>query len=163
MKFKSFKFFLVVLFLFVLSQHSFAKDSDINLLTKNNWNCVYAKNMIDVGHVSINKNIQYDKNGTLKCNGDIIFSIVLPNGKKDKIMYYYTNSGQWSIKDGQLVETVSNVEVVNMTHPDIKENVNAKSFLTTNIDNFSEIIEISNINMKLIKVKSGDIIFCKAK
>jgi len=132
-----------------------AQDSKLEEKLFGKWNC---KLDLDVENVkmSFDYDVRYIRNG--KSNGFGTLKLNIPDWPE--MEYSISDSSNWELKDGYLIEMTEEIKLVNLSHPEFDEVLNLESMFPQNISESSKILVL---NDSLLKVKSeteGTVMSC---
>mgnify|MGYP000035269514 CR=1 FL=1 len=118
------------------------------------WNCLTSYEEDDFSMI-IETEDTYVRNGRSNSFGTLKakFTEELP-----EIEYSIAATGTWEIIDGYLVDTLTDIKVVNLTHPEFDSIFNLQDLFPTNISFSSEVIELTKSKLTL-KSESDDSIY----
>lgn len=121
------------------------------------WNCSFS-NKEDGVLVSIDLNVNYIRNGSSNSFGTMTFK---PQEQSEmEVEYSISSSGNWEYQDGYLIETVKEMKIVNLSHPELDEILNLENILPQNISESSEVLLLNGTTLKLKSESNGEIISC---
>ncbi|QYJ93656.1 hypothetical protein [Shewanella spartinae] len=111
-----------------------------------NWNCKISSEENSV-KISMDYDVSYIRNG--KSNGIGILKFKVPD--LPEMEYSFAGSSDWELKGGYLIETSTEIKLVNISHPEFDKEFNLESLFPQNISESSKILVL---NRKLLKLKS---------
>ena len=118
------------------------------------WSCSTSLEEDDFSMITETEDT-YVRNGRSKSFGTLKakFTEELP-----EIEYSIAATGTWEIIDGYLVDTLTDIKVVNLTHPEFDSIFNLQDLFPTNISFSSEVIELTKSKLTL-KSETDDSIY----
>ena len=119
------------------------------------WNCKLSMEEAGV-RVAMNYDVNYVRNGKANGFGTIIFKAPeLP-----EMEYSMAGSSHWEYENGYLIETTTEIKLVNVSHPEFDEVFNLESMFPQNISESSEILVLNNSVLKLKSESDGTVYSC---
>lgn len=119
------------------------------------WNCKLSMEEEGV-KVAMDYDVSYVRNGKSNGFGTIIFKAPeLP-----EMEYSIAASSNWEYKSGYLIETTTEIKLVNISHPEFDEVFNLESMFPQNISESSEILVLNNSELKLKSESDGMVYSC---
>ena len=121
------------------------------------WNCLTSLEEDDFSMI-IETEDTYVRNGRSNSFGTLKakFAEELP-----EIEYSIGATGTWEILDGYLVDTLTDIKVVNISHPEFDSVFNLQDFFPTNISFSSEVIELTKSKLTLKSESDESIYECE--
>jgi hypothetical protein len=108
------------------------------------WNCKLTK--VDRGSkIAFDIDVNYIQNGSANSFGTLKFD--LP--EIAELEYSIATSSTWEIKEGYLIETATEVKVVNISHPELDNIINLGSMFPQNTTESSKILELTSTTLSL--------------
>lgn len=138
-----------------------ASSSTSNIFSRSQffggWNCSFSSKE-DGALVSIDLNVNYIRNGSSNSFGTM--TLKLEEQAEIEIEYSISSSGSWEYQDGYLIETASEIKIVNLSHPELDEVFNLENILPQNISESSEVLLLNGSTLRLKSESNGEIINC---
>lgn len=123
------------------------------------WNCG-----IDVEEgatrMSIASEDTFIRNGRSNSFGTMKLKI---SAELPEIEYSIAASSTWEIIDGFLVSTLTDVKVINISHPEFDKVINLQDMFPKNISESAEIVELSQSKLILKSETDGSVYRCDRK
>lgn len=119
------------------------------------WNCKVNFQEEDV-KLSLDYDVTYIRNG--KSNGFGILKFKAPD--IPEMEYSMADSSSWELDNGYLIETTTEIKLVNISHPEFDELLNLESMFPQNISESSEILVLNNSLLKVKSETDGTIYSC---
>ncbi len=120
------------------------------------WDCSLSIEDNDL-KMTIESEDTYVRNGRSNSFGSLKakFAANLP-----EIEYSVAGTATWEILDGFLVSTLTDIKIVNLSHPEFDEIFNLQEMFPTNVSDSSEIIELTKTKLTLKSESDGHIYMC---
>lgn len=119
------------------------------------WNCQMDFQEEDV-KLSFDYDITYVRNG--KSNGFGSFKFKAPD--IPEMEYSIADSSNWELNNGYLIETTTEIKLVNISHPEFDDLLNLESMFPQNLSESSEILVLNDSLLKTKSESDGTIISC---
>jgi hypothetical protein len=119
------------------------------------WHCDLSIDEEGV-KVVMDYEVNYVRNGKSNGFGTIIFKAPgLP-----EMEYSMAGSSNWGYQNGYLIETTTEIKLVNLSHPEFDEVFNLESMFPQNISESSEILVLNNTLLTLKSESDGTVYSC---
>ncbi|MGE8504672.1 MAG: hypothetical protein ACN6P1_20850 [Pseudomonas sp.] len=120
------------------------------------WDCNYSFKEDDIT-VSISSTDSYIRNGASNSFG--IMKIRYANGMPE-IEYSVAGTATWKIQGKYLIQTMTDVKIVNVSHPGMDEIFNLQEMFPTNISESSEILKLTPTELVLDSESGAGLYTC---
>ncbi len=120
------------------------------------WNCKLTSEEEDI-KVSMDVDISYTRNG--KSNGFGTLTLQAPDFPK--MEYSIASSSNWEYQNGYLIETTTEINLLNVSHPELDGIFNLGDFFPQNISESSEILVLDDSTLTLKSESYGTIYSCE--
>lgn len=119
------------------------------------WDCELAADEEGV-KMSMEYDITYARDGTATGSG----TLWLKTGQFPEMVYSVTSRSEWEITAGHLVQTASEIDLVNTSHPRFDRLFNPKSLIPDNASESSEILVLDESRLRMRSESYGTIVNC---
>lgn len=119
------------------------------------WNCQLDLQEEDM-KLSLDYDVTYVRNGKSNAFGSMKFKAA----DFPQMEYSIADSSTWEINNGYLIETTTEIKVVNISHPEFDEFLNLESMFPQNLSESSEILVLNDSILKTKSESDGSIISC---
>lgn len=117
------------------------------------WHCSLSFEE-EGGKVDLDYEVNYVRNGKSNSYGTLIYKAhELP-----EIEYSMATSANWEYQNGYLIETSTEIKLVNLSHPKFDELLNLESLMPQNISESSEVLVLNN-TLLMLKSESDGIVY----
>ncbi|PKF56408.1 hypothetical protein CW748_10675 [Alteromonadales bacterium alter-6D02] len=119
------------------------------------WHCSLSLEEEGV-KVAMDYEVNYVRNGKSNGFGTLIFKAPdLP-----EMEYSMAASTNWEYQNGYLIETSTEIKLVNLSHPEFDEVLNLESLFPQNISESSEVLVLNNTLLTLKSESDGTVYSC---
>ncbi len=106
--------------------------------------------------ITMDYEVSYVRNGKSNGFGTITFKAPeLP-----EIEYSMADSSNWEYQNGYLIETSTEIKLVNLSHPEFDEEFNLESMFPQNMSESSEVLVLNSSLLKLKSEIDGTVYSC---
>lgn len=110
------------------------------------WNCKISDEEDGV-KISMDYDVSYIRNG--KSNGFGVLKFKAPD--VPEMEYSFADSSDWELKGGYLIETSTEIKLVNVSHPEFDKVFNLESLFPQNVSESSKVLVL---NENILRLKS---------
>lgn len=133
--------------------------SDIHKNLIGSWNCHY--NGVENGSkIAIKTQDTYTQNGRSNSSG---FLKVKLSPDAPEMVYSLAGSANWKISEGFLLTTITDLKLVNISHPEFDRIMNLQALLPKNRSDTSRILELSASRLSLKITSVSQVYNCSKK
>jgi len=119
------------------------------------WHCNLSLEEEGV-KIAMDYEVNYVRNG--KANGFGTLTFKAP--ELPEMEYSMAGSSNWEYQNGYLIETSTEIKLVNLSHPEFGEVFNLESMFPQNISEASEVLVLNNTTLKLKSESDGTVYSC---
>jgi hypothetical protein len=119
------------------------------------WNCSLTLNEEGV-EISMDYEVNYVRNGKSNSFGTLIFKA----GHALEMEYSLATSTNWEYQSGYLIETSTEIKLVNLSHPEFDEVFNLERLFPQNVSESSEVLVLNNNLLTLKSESDGTVYSC---
>lgn len=119
------------------------------------WECEVASDEEGV-KMSMEYDITYARDGTATGSG----TLWLKTGQLPEMEYAVETRSEWEISDGDLIETATDIEAVNKSHPHLDRFFNLRSVIPEDASDTSEILLLDESRLRTRSGTYGTIRDC---
>lgn len=120
------------------------------------WHCSSSLEEDEVKFI-MDYEVYYVRNGKSNSYGTLILKAL----DFPEIEYSVMTSANWEYKNGYLIETSTEIKLVNISHPGFDEVFNLESVLPQNINESSEVLVLNNTLLTLKSEIDGTVVSCE--
>ena len=120
------------------------------------WNCKVSIKESDA-NISMDFNVNYVRNG--KSNSFGIMTISSP--EIQGLEYSVASSGTWEYQDRYLIESLSEVKIINISHPGLDEIFNLEDMFPQNISESSEVVLLTESSLHIKPEGQEEVYACE--
>lgn len=119
------------------------------------WECEVASDEEGV-KMSMEYNITYGRDGTATGSG----TLWLKTGQLPEMRYAIETRSEWAVSDGELIETATDIEAINESHPHLDRLFNLRSVIPEDASDSSEILRLDESRLRTQSGSYGTIRDC---
>ncbi|WP_295720348.1 hypothetical protein [uncultured Halovibrio sp.] len=119
------------------------------------WEC-QASDKKDGTNVEMDAEVSYVRNG----KANVIGEMTINASELPELTYAFSATSEWQYKDGYLIETIEDYNIVNVSHPGLDKVADLQSFVPKNISDSSKILVLNESNLKLKSESAGMVTNC---
>lgn len=130
--------------------------ADMNKKLIGSWNCQY--NGVENGsQISIRTEDTYTLNGRSKSSGFIKVRLA---PEAPEMVYSLAGNANWKVSQGFLLTTITDLKIVNVSHPEFDRIMNLQAMIPENRSDTSRILELTASRLSLKIASVGRIYNC---
>jgi len=133
----------------------YANNNTPEALLYGDWNCKLSAEEEGV-KTTLDYNVTYVRNG--KSNSFGVLKFQAPD--IPELEYSISDSANWELKNGYLVETTTEIKLVNVSHPEFDKFLNLESMFPQNISESAKILVLNDSLLTVKSESSGEISTC---
>ncbi len=120
------------------------------------WECNYSSKEDDFA-ISLNSTDTYIRNGNSNSFG---FMKIRYTNDTPEVEYSIAGTATWKIQGKYLIQTMTDVKIVNISHPGLDELFNLQEMFPTNISESSEILKLTATELVLDSESGAGLYTC---
>lgn len=139
----------------VWDSSAYSQESGPDARLYGSWNCELSSEG-DGMTMEMEYDVAYARNGTANGSG----TLWLKTGQFPEMVYSVASHSEWEITAGHLVQTASEIDLVNTSHPHFDRLFNPKSLIPDNASESSEILLLDESRLRMRSESYGTIVNC---